>query len=55
MELFKILKIQLTIPLTYKITDYNGEVIQGSFLRRGVAKNFTKHVSYREDIKEKRR
>ena len=29
-EVFKISKIQLTIPLTYKITDYNGEEIQGS-------------------------
>ena len=30
-EVFTISKIQLTIPVTYKITDYNGEVIQGSF------------------------
>ena len=30
-EFFKISKIQLTIPVTYKITDYNGEEIQGSF------------------------
>ena len=30
-EIFKISKIQLTIPVTYKITDYNGEEIQGSF------------------------
>ena len=30
-EVFKISKIQLTIPVTYKITDYNGEDIQGSF------------------------
>ena len=30
-EDFKISKIQLTIPVTYKITDYNGEEIQGSF------------------------
>ena len=30
-EVFKISKIQLTIPVTYKITDYNGEKIQGSF------------------------
>ena len=29
-EVFKISKIQLTIPVTYKITDYNGEEIQGS-------------------------
>ena len=28
---FKISRIQLTIPVTYKITDYNGEGIQGSF------------------------
>ena len=28
---FKISKIQLTIPVTYKITYYNGEEIQGSF------------------------
>ena len=28
---FKISKIQLTIPVTYKITDYNGEEIQDSF------------------------
>ena len=30
-EVFKISKIQLTVPVTYKITDYNGEEIQGSF------------------------
>ena len=30
-EVFKISKIQLTIPVTYKITDYNGEEIQSSF------------------------
>ena len=30
-EVFKISKIQLTIPVTYKITDYDGEEIQGSF------------------------
>ena len=30
-EVFKISKIQLTIPVTYKITDYNGEENQGSF------------------------
>ena len=26
-DVFKISKIQLTIPVTYKITDYNGEEI----------------------------
>ena len=30
-EVFKISKSQLTIPVTYKITDYNGQEIQGSF------------------------
>ena len=30
-EVFTISKIQLTIPVTYKITDCNGEEIQGSF------------------------
>ena len=56
-EVFTISKIQLTIPVTYKITDYNEEVIQGSFFEeelhktsqktfRGVAQNFTKNVSY---------
>ena len=29
-EVFKVCKIQLTNPVTYKITDYNGEEIQGS-------------------------
>ena len=30
-EVFKISKIELTIPVTYNITDYSGEEIQGSF------------------------
>ena len=29
--MFRISKIQLTIPVIYNITDYNGEEIQGSF------------------------
>ena len=33
-EVFTISKIQLTIPVTYKITDYNGEEIQGSFYKQ---------------------
>ena len=28
-EVFEISKIQLTVPVRYKITDYNGEEIQG--------------------------
>ena len=35
---FKILKIQLTIPVTYKITDYNEEEIQGSFYEHELQK-----------------
>ena len=37
-EVFKITKIQLTIPVTYKITDYNGEEIQGSFYEQELQK-----------------
>ena len=37
-EVFKISKIQLTIPVTYKVTDYNGEEIQGSFYEQELQK-----------------
>ena len=37
-EVFKISKIQLTIPVTYKITDYNREEIQGSFYEQVLQK-----------------
>ena len=37
-EVFKIFLIQLTIPVTYKITDYNGEEIQGSFYEQELQK-----------------
>ena len=30
--------IQLTIPVTYKIIDYNGEVTQGSFYEQELQK-----------------
>jgi len=30
-EVFTVSKIQKTNPVTYKITDYNGEEIQGTF------------------------
>ena len=46
-EVFKISKIQLTIPLTYKITDYNGEEIQGSFYEQELQK--TKEDIFRLD------
>ena len=37
-EGFTISKIQLTIPVTYKITDYNGEEIQGWFYEQELQK-----------------
>ena len=46
-EVFKISKIQLTIPVTYKITDYNGEEIQGSFYEQELQK--TKQDIFRID------
>ena len=42
---FLISKIQLTIPVTYKITDYNGEEIQGSFYEQELQK--TSHGTFR--------
>ena len=37
-EVFTIFKIKLTIPVTYKITDYNEEEIQGSFYEQELQK-----------------
>ena len=37
-DVFTISKMQLTIPVTYKITDYNEEEIQGSFYERELQK-----------------
>ena len=37
-EVFTISKIQLTIPVTYEITDCNGEEIHGSFYERELQK-----------------
>ena len=37
-EVFKISKLQLTIPVTYKITDHNEEEIQGSFYEQELQK-----------------
>ena len=42
-EVFKTSKIQLTIPMTYKITDYNGEEIQGSFYEQELQKRHKTH------------
>ena len=44
---FKISQIQLIIPLTYKITDYNGEEIQGSLYEQELQK--TKQDIFRID------
>ena len=44
-EGFKISKIQLTIPVTYKMTDYNGEEIHGSFYEQELQK--TSHSAFR--------
>ena len=41
-EVFKFSKIQLTIPVTYKITDYNGEEIQGLFYEQELQKTSQK-------------
>jgi len=37
-EVFTISKIQRTNPVTYKITDYNGEEIQGTFYEQELQK-----------------
>ena len=37
-DVFKISKIQMTIPVTYKITDYSEEEIQGSFYEQELQK-----------------
>ena len=52
---FKISKIQLTIPVTYKITDYNGEEIQGSFYEQELQKTYQGAIPNRKSIKETRR
>ena len=49
-EVFKISKIQLTIPVTYKITDYNGEVIQGSFYEEEFCKKTSQNTFRIEKI-----
>ena len=41
-EVFRISKIQLTIPVRYKITDYNGEEIHGSFYEQELQKTSQK-------------
>ena len=45
-EVFTISKIQLTIPVTYKITDYNREEIQGSFCEQELQRVKVHNVRY---------
>ena len=44
-EVFKISKIQLTNSVTYKITDYNEEEIQGSFYEQEL--QMTTQITFR--------
>ena len=53
-EVFKISKIQLTISVTYKITDYNGEEIQGSFYEQELQKMLKGTFVIEKVIKRKR-
>ena len=52
-DVFTISKIQLTIPVTYKITDYNGEVIQGSFYEHELQKTSQDVFRIEEVLKRK--
>ena len=53
-EVFKISKIQLTISVKYKITDYNQEEIKGSFYEQELQK--TSQSTFRiEKVLETRR
>ena len=54
---FKISTIQVTIPLTCKLTDYSGEKIQGSFYEQELQRRIKVHSEYiqnRKNIKETR-
>ena len=53
-EVFKIAKIQLTIPVTCKITDYNGEEIQGSFYEQELQKTKQDIFRIEKIIKQQR-
>ena len=52
-EVFTISKIQLTIPVRYKITDYNGEDIQGSFYEQKLQKTSQKTFRIQKVLKDK--
>ena len=50
-QVFKSSKIQLAIPVTYQIIDYNGEEIQGSFYEQELHK--TQQDKYKMERKYK--
>ena len=50
-EVFKIAKIQLTIPVIYKITDYNGEEIKDSFYEQELQKTSQKPFGIEKVLK----
>ena len=52
---FKISKIQLTILVTYKITDYNGVEIQGSFYEQELQKTKKDIFRIEKNIKATRK
>ena len=43
-KFLKFVRFNLTIPVTYKITYYNEEEIQGSFLRTRTSKDEARHI-----------
>ena len=52
-EVFTVSQVQYTVPPTYKITDYNGEEIQGSFYEQELQKS-TQEIFRIEKIIKKR-
>ena len=52
-DVFKISKIQLTIQVTYKITDYNGEKIQGRFTNRNCKRQRRTHSKSKKCYRDK--
>ena len=52
-EIFKVSKIQLTIPVTDEITDYNGEGIQGSFYEQELWKTSQRTFRIEKVLKRK--
>jgi len=51
-EVFIVSKIQRTNPVTYKITDYNGEEIQGIFYEQELQKTSQKVYGIEKIVKK---